>query len=214
MRNIFLLALIIGSMFVNGVTKGYAGGWLVYSKPEFKGKVIDAETKEPIEGAVVVAVYSKQAIRVAPESVGITIDVKESLADKDGNFRIPSYITIIDPFAWSKPVTFIIFKPGYGSFPDWRVRPPKGMSMEITFEKFFSGEVGVEKEVWVTTDPWKIGSESKKEKVVFGVVELPKLKTRDERWKASMVGITGYTSKELPLLYKARDEEDKTLGIK
>ena len=26
---------------------------------EFRGKIIDAETKEPIEGAVVVAIYSK-----------------------------------------------------------------------------------------------------------------------------------------------------------
>ncbi|MEK7846623.1 MAG: hypothetical protein AAB257_06635, partial [Nitrospinota bacterium] len=132
MRYKFLLALIIGCIFINGVTKSYAGGWLIYSKPEFKGKVIDAETKEPIEGAVVVAVYSKQAIRIEPESVGITIDVKESLTDKDGDFRIPSYITIIDPFAWSKPVTFIIFKPGYGSFPndyEFQVFPVKNVNV-------------------------------------------------------------------------------------
>lgn len=212
MRYKFLLVLIIGCMFINGV-KSYAGGWLIYSKPEFKGKVIDAETKEPIEGAVVVAVYSKQAIRVAPESVGITIDVKETLTDKDGNFRIPSYTTMIDPFSWSKQVTFIIFKPGYGTFPDWRVRPPKGMSLETSFEKFFSGEVGVEKEVWVITDPWKIGSESKKEKVAFGIVELPKLRTREERWKATPGHITEMKDKT-PLLNKLLDEEYKALGIK
>jgi hypothetical protein len=175
----FLLALIIGYMFINGVTKSYAGGWLIYSKPEFKGEVIDAETKGPIEGAVVVAVYSKQAIRIAPDSVGITINVKETLTDKDGNFRIPSYTTIIDPLSWSKPVTFIIFKPGYGSFPDWRIMPPKGM-MEIHFEEFFSGKVGEIREVPVK-EPWKIGAESKKEKVAFGVVELPKLKTKEEQ---------------------------------
>jgi len=32
-------------------------GWLIYHKPEFKGKVIDAKTKEPLEGAVVVVAY-------------------------------------------------------------------------------------------------------------------------------------------------------------
>ncbi len=207
-----LLVLIIAGILLSLAAKSQAG-WLIYGKPEFKGKVIDAETKEPIEGAVIVAVYSKKAIRIAPESVSITIDVKETLTNKEGNFLIPSYTTIIDPFAWSKEVNFIIFKPGYGSFPDWRIRPPRGMGMEITFEKFFSGEVGVEKEVWVTTDPWKIGAESKKEKVAFGVVELPKLKTRDERRKASRVGVTGYRSKDLPLLYKTLNEEQRYLGM-
>jgi len=185
--------------------------WLGYHKPEFKGRVIDAETKEPIEGAVVVAVYSKQAIRIAPDSVGITIHVKETLTDKDGNFRIPSYTTMIDPLAWSKPVTFIIFKPGYGTFPDWRVSPPKGM--ETDFEEFFSGTVGVEKEVLVTTDPWKMGSESKKEKVAFGVVELPKLKTRGERLRATPGHITDEIRKT-PILNRIIEEEDKALGLK
>ena len=31
----------------------------LYSKPEFRGRVIDAETKQPIEGAVVVVLYEK-----------------------------------------------------------------------------------------------------------------------------------------------------------
>ena len=209
----FLLALIIGYMFINGATKSYAGGWLIYSKPEFKGKVIDAETKEPIEGAVVVAVYSKQAIRIAPESVGITINVKETLTDKNGNFHIPSYTTIIDPFSWSKEVTLIIFKPSYGSFPHGRVYPPKGM--ETRYEEFFSGEIGEVKEVWIT-EPWKVGADHKKEKVTFGIVELPQLKTREERLKAkNSADIFGadFSTKELPLLYKAISEENKNLVI-
>jgi hypothetical protein len=36
--------------------------WLICHKPEFKGKVIDAEAKQPIEGAVVVAKYFKHPI--------------------------------------------------------------------------------------------------------------------------------------------------------
>jgi hypothetical protein len=183
--------------------------WLIYHKPEFKGKVIDADTKEPIEGAVVVAEYSKQAIRIAPESVGITINVKETLTDKDGNFLIPSYTTIIDPFAWSKEVNFIIFKPSYGSFPDWRIRPPKGMDIKITWDEFFSGQIGVEKEVQVWVDPWR-SSESKKEKVAFGIVELPKLKTWEERKKADMLSPTD-DENEWPLLHKMIKDEDDWL---
>ncbi len=201
-----LLVLIIAGILLSLAAKSQAG-WLIYGKPEFKGKVIDAETKEPIEGAVIVAVYSKKAIRIAPESVSITIDVKETLTNKEGNFLIPSYTTIIDPLSWSKPVTFIIFKPGYGSFPDWRVRPPKGMSLETPFEKFFSGEVGEVKDISVT-EPWKTNAKTWKEKVAFGVVELPKLKTREERLRRTLGIPTDFGPNQLPLLYKAIDDEE------
>ena len=36
-----------------------AYSWLYYSKPEFRGRVIDTETKQPVEGAVVVVLYEK-----------------------------------------------------------------------------------------------------------------------------------------------------------
>ena len=36
-----------------------AYSWLYYSKPEFRGRVIDAETKQPVEDAVVVVLYEK-----------------------------------------------------------------------------------------------------------------------------------------------------------
>ena len=41
--------------------------WLIYHKPAFKGKVIDAETKKPIEGAVVVVVYKKILAGLGPD---------------------------------------------------------------------------------------------------------------------------------------------------
>src|SRR3989338_394599 len=133
--------------------------WLIYHKPEFKGKVIDSETKEPIEGAVVVVTYSKTVFRFMPETGDVIIEVKETLTDKDGNFSIPSYTTMIDPLAWESHADFIIFKPGYGSFPDWRVSPPQmwlhnvppGNSRyydwNLSFEEFFSGKVWEEKEM-------------------------------------------------------------------
>ena len=210
-----LVVVFISALLFNMVTVTYSHAlwWMVYHKPSFQGKVIDAETKEPIEGAVVVVTYSKKAIRIGPESVSIIVDVKESLTDKDGIFHIPSYTTIIDPFSWSKEVTLIIFKPSYGSFPHGRVYPPKGM--ETRYEEFFSGEIGEVKEVWIT-EPWKVGADHKKEKVTFGIVELPQLQTREERLKAkNSADIFGadFSTKELPLLYKAISEENKNLVI-
>ena len=89
-----------------------SASWLLFHKPEFKGKIVDIESKEPIEGAVVVAIYRKQVIGVG-DSVTMDFDAREAVTDKDGSFRIPSYTTLIQPLSWSIPTQFIIFKPGY-----------------------------------------------------------------------------------------------------
>ena len=53
----------------------------------FKGKVIDADTKEPIEGAAVVAVWSEET--TTPTATHSRLkDVKEVLTDKNGGWEI------------------------------------------------------------------------------------------------------------------------------
>ena len=53
-----------------------------YHKPAFQGKVIDAETKEPIDGAVVVVIYKKYPIISGPGGGGESImDIKETLTN-------------------------------------------------------------------------------------------------------------------------------------
>lgn len=195
-------------MVMLNATPAHALWWMVYHKPAFKGKVIDAETKEPIEGAVVVVTYSKKAIRIGPESVSIIIDVKETLTDKDGVFYIPSYTTIIDPLAWSKEATFIIFKPSYGSFPDYQTIPSgiKPKDEEI----FFSRETGKEGELEMWVDGNK-QPELKRFKVTFGIVELPKLKTREERRGKGLTNlpseVVNVPFEKIKNLLKAIDEE-------
>lgn len=206
-----LAGFIIGVLLsICIVTPSHA--WLIYHKPEFKGKVIDAETKEPIEGAVVVVVYSKSAFRFDPHTISIIVEVKETLTDKEGNFSIPSYTTIIDPLARESHARFIIFKPGYGSFPDGRVLPSKGTDVE--FEDFFSKDYSVAKEV-LWREPWKVGAESKKIKVTFGIVELPKLKTREERLNKGLPSIPGpgIPASKMKNLIKLSNEERISLGL-
>jgi hypothetical protein len=197
---------------------------MVYHKPAFKGKVIDAETKEPIEGAVVVVTYSKSTVMV-PESYTSIINVRETLTNKNGEFYIPSYTTIIQPLSSEDMAWFIIFKPGYGSFPDWRVTPPKLMlskvpygnywygERDLTFEEFFSGEVGTVKEFWGR----EIFSNEKPQKIklTFGLVELPKLKTREER-RDSLPSIPGpgIPSIKIKNLIRLSNEERISLGLK
>lgn len=89
------------------------GKWLIFSKPSYKGRVIDAEDKKPIEGAIVVAVYQKYFYGFGAGGGSEVVKVKETLTDKKGEFYISSYSTIIDPFCREDFTTFIIYKAGY-----------------------------------------------------------------------------------------------------
>jgi len=172
-------------------------GWLIFHEPEFNGKILDIETNQPIEGAVVVVEYKKETMGLGGGNISWVIDVRETLTDKKGNFHFPSYTTLIQPFSWQIQPIFIIFKPGYAS-------------IEWPLKKYFTGEeTGVQEGTWP-------GPEFKGLKYRLrglGIVELPRLTMREQRLVARRIGITGYTAKELPLLYKARDEESKALGL-
>jgi hypothetical protein len=185
-------------------------GWLIYHKPEFKGRVIDAKTKEPIEGAVVVVAYYKKTFGWPAGGYISVIRAKETLTDKKGEFYFPSYTTLIQPLAVEYAAKFIIYKPLYGNFPDQQIWPSGLTSADQQI--FFSKETGSTGELMMWEKGEK-GPEIKKSKVIFGVVELRNLKTRAERLKASSIDITGYTTKKLPLLFKALGEEDKALGV-
>ena len=93
----------------------------------FKSKVIDADTREPIEGAVVVAVWHEATSTISGESTRLK-DVEECLTDKKGEWTINGprgkwggSITTIYTFLtgsyYTRPPQFIVFKPGYCSWP-------------------------------------------------------------------------------------------------
>lgn len=211
MRHIVCMSLIAVLILLGLTTKIYASDWLIYYKPEFKGKVLDAETKEPIEGAVVVVVYHKSAIRLAPESISIIKNIKETLTLKDGTFSIPAYISLTEPLSFDFRVTFIIFKPGYGHFPGHQVTP-SGIA-PIDEEVFFSKDVGSKGELrmWVKEE---IGPRLRKSKVIFGIVELSKLKTRDER-RRNIPSLPSWDEllKDQKNLIRLINEEEENIGL-
>lgn len=106
---IILLVIILLS-----ITANCHASWLVLHKPEYKGKVVDVDTNEPIEGAVVVAIYRKVQMAIG-DAVDRNIGAQEILTDKNGEFTIPPYTAFMNPFSWSNTVDFYIFKPGYAS---------------------------------------------------------------------------------------------------
>ncbi len=107
----------------------------LYSGGPWRGRVIDADTKQPIEGAVVALVWN----RVYDCGVGrypYFQKASEVLTDKTGSFEIPAYVEKRSKSYWKskdlegdlkaglicsgptiRDPEFIIYKPLYGNFP-------------------------------------------------------------------------------------------------
>lgn len=89
-----------------------------YYLAPFEGRVIDADTKQPIKGAVVLAVYDR-SIPSVQGSISFSIDAQETLTDNKGEFKIPEVKMWFggNPRSPQKQ-DLTIFKPEYGVFPD------------------------------------------------------------------------------------------------
>lgn len=106
-KNIFLLLSVLL------VTTGCYG--------PIKGKVVDAETGEPIEGAVAMAEWTRA--KGLGNTYTVSVKVSEAVSDRDGNFELDGCYS---PFVNEPALT--IYKNGYVAwnnvliFPDLNVR--------------------------------------------------------------------------------------------
>jgi len=97
-------------------------GLLVYADEPYHGRVIDAETKQPIEGAAVVAIWRERAPGIA-EAITTYHDVQETITDQQGNFTIPGILGIPTvATAKIQESEFIIFQPGYEAYGGWSLK--------------------------------------------------------------------------------------------
>ena len=98
-------------------------GHLVYADGPYHGRVIDQETKHPIEGAAVLAVWWKRAPGPGHPSISF-YDAQETLTDQDGNFTIAGIRGgSLNPLAIIQEPLFTIFKPGYEAYGDRKLAP-------------------------------------------------------------------------------------------
>ena len=162
----------------------------------FNGRVIDADTKEPIEGAIVVVVWETE--RTTPTATHVDLkDVKECLTDKNGEWSIKGpkgrddwpipYMSLFIPF--TKEPEFIVFKPGYCSW-------PKGFSIAACRDRI------------------KIRGDKDKRIGEGGILELPKLTPRDRMTiiqNIPSLGIAGEVEERLPLFKKLVAQEEKEI---
>jgi len=104
-------------------------GWDRYlDRPRgpYRAQVVDADSKAPLVGAVVVALWRRD--RVYPLHIETENHaVREVVTDSDGRFILDATdIERSAPRRTRKP-EFLIFKPGYGSFPSSQ-RAPRGFT--------------------------------------------------------------------------------------
>jgi len=104
----------------------------------YRGQVIDAETKAPLVGAVVVAMWTRD--RVYPfHSVNERYAVREVATDAEGRFVLEARdIEATAPKRTLHP-EFRIFVPGYGAYPRYH-KVPQGFTGGI----FWGGGTEVE----------------------------------------------------------------------
>lgn len=117
-RTKWICALIlVGLLIVICISfaRGQGKQWLFYYDKPIKGYVIDAETNDPIDGALVIAMWDL----IGYISHGSDGYAKLSVikTDKDGIFSIPSWISF-KPWKVGSAVNdlapyILIFKPGY-----------------------------------------------------------------------------------------------------
>ena len=205
-----VITLTLASILILNTTQSYAG-WLFYHKSGFKGKVIDADTKEPIEGAVVVVAYQKSTYDLVDWKSNISvIEVKETLTDKSGLFHIPSYTTLLQPMSTGSYATFIIYKPGYGNYPKSPVIPHGIFADDV--EKFFSKETGSTGKLDMFVKDEK-GFKYIMSEFIFGIVELSKSKSKEDSVNTMPSPVSNIENKKQQLFIQLLNEERKSLGL-
>jgi energy-coupling factor transporter transmembrane protein EcfT len=153
-----------------------------YYLAPFKGRAIDTDTKQPIEGAAVLAVYYR-CLPSVQGSISFPIDAQETLTDNNGEFRIPE----VSIWFGGNPRSpqnqdLTIFKPGYGVFPNHNR----------------SRAIGINKS-WPPSDK-------------YIVCELPKLKTREERDNNIHFTTPEITNVKMKNFIRSLNEERISLG--
>lgn len=97
-------------------------GCAVYHRyGQYYGRVVDAETMKPLEGAAVVAAYYTQLYTPAG-AISKYLETQETLTDRNGEFTLPALNALtFRPLQSFEPYARVtIFKPGHGCYPTWK----------------------------------------------------------------------------------------------
>ena len=94
-----------------------SGGWIIYHDKPYKGQVVDAETGEPIKGAIVVAVWYVEQYGGVGGSLAAYLNAEETITDKDGRYRIPHMFGFYYwPLSIMTKPRILVYKPSFTSY--------------------------------------------------------------------------------------------------
>jgi hypothetical protein len=152
----------------------------------YEGRVVDAETGEPIEGAAVFVAFFIDRIGPAGSSYRY-VSSRETATDENGEFRIPA--VRINAFricaTWVYDGHFTIFKPGYAGY--------GCLAWHDAVKPLFVPNGTLPEKEYVT-------------------VELPKLETKEERLKYSACRPTGLPKEDYALLNELLEQNYRELA--
>jgi hypothetical protein len=117
--------------------------WFIYWDGPYFGKVVDADTSEPIAGASVAGVWQFEDFILLITSLNHFATARETVTDAEGKFTIPiTFAFTFWPMASLEEMDLVVFKPGYDSHPPAIQRameqPPEGRRISSD-GKYFVG---------------------------------------------------------------------------
>lgn len=88
---------------------------LMYTAESMEARIVDADTKEPLEGVIVVAHWELERGTVGGNVPAGQLRVMEAVTDKEGKFSFPGFgpETLWDSFLVNKDPELLFFKSGY-----------------------------------------------------------------------------------------------------
>jgi hypothetical protein len=180
MRILFLTITVFSLI----VTNAFSFDFLYHSDGPYRGKVVDLETGEPIEGAVVAAVWTL---------THRFCDAKETVTDKNGEFILPKgWCFSFWPFTEIDYPEVVVFKPGYLGY------EPLGSTFEEKKARM-PGFTGHE-------------FQNKKEYNIIRLGR-PKTRMERELTQSHAQIFTDECYDKLPILLKMINEERRNLGL-
>lgn len=117
------IRLLLFGLPLAGLLAGCVPGHFIYSTGPYRGKVLDAETKAPLVGAVVLAIWYREAAVFGGHGPAEDYhDALEVLTDAQGEFTVPAkrHFTLIGKILEPK---FTVYYPGHAPWPSQHAEP-------------------------------------------------------------------------------------------
>ncbi len=166
------ILLLLASLLISTGCYGYG---------TLKGKVVDAETGEPIEGAVAMAEWTKT--KGFGNTYTVSAKVSEAVSDKEGNFELAGCYS---PFVNKPDLT--IYKKGYVAwnnryiFPDWKKRDGfEWKSGQVFRMDKFKKEYSYEKHTSFIYDSINYGLPGTKKIIIEEAIRWEQIKSFDQK---------------------------------